>query len=117
MAEEEKPKIDPVHEGQKIARDYLSRLGWAREWKRTVQQEIRPASTREEEEEKFRKVDRMEEEAEANLSAEFDKWRKSNLPEAKEVLRTILNELGNRTNLGFFGKRIINRIKEMFRPL
>lgn len=109
--------LDPLHEGQKIARDYLSKVGWAREWRRTVEREIRPAWTREEEEEKFRKADQMEEDAEANLSAEFDKWRKSSLPEAKEVLKTILNELGNRTDLGFFGKRIINRIKERFRPL
>jgi hypothetical protein len=116
MAEPEKPAIDPVHEGQKIARDYLSKVGWTREWRRTVQREIRPAWTREEEE-KFRKADQMEEEAEANLSTEFDRWRKSNLPEAKEVLKTILSELGNRTDLGFFGKRIINRIREMFRPL
>lgn len=117
MAEAEKPAIDPIHEGQKIARDYLSKLGWAREWRRTVQREIRPAWTREEEEEKFRKADQMEEEAEANLSTEFDRWRKSDLPEAKAVLKTILNELGQRTDLGFFGKRIINRIREMFRPL
>ena len=116
MAEPEKPAINPVHEGQKIARDYLSKVGWAREWRRAVQREIRPAWTREEEE-KFRKADQMEEEAEANLSTEFDKWRKSNLPEAKEVLKTILNELGHRTDLGFFGKRIINRIREIFRPL
>ncbi|MBI5699632.1 hypothetical protein HZC35_04890 [Candidatus Saganbacteria bacterium] len=108
--------IDPINEGQKIARGYLSKLGWAREWRRTVEQEIRPAWTREEEEEKFRKADQMEEDAEANLSTEFDKWRKSNMPEAKAVLRTILNELGNRTDLGFFGKRIIDRIKEILRP-
>jgi len=116
MAEPEKPAIDPVHEGQKIARDYLSKVGWAREWRRTVQREIRPAWTREEEE-KFHKADQMEEDAEANLSTEFDRWRKSNLPEAKEVLKTILSELRDRTDLGFFGKRIINRIREMFRPL
>ena len=81
-----------------------------------MQRESRPAWTREEEE-KFHKADQMEEDAEANLSTEFDRWRKSNLPEAKEVLKIILNELGQRNDLGFFGKRIINRIKGMFRPL
>lgn len=108
--------IDPIHEGQKIARDYLSKLGWAKEWQRTVEQEIRPAQTREEEEGKFRKADQMIEDAEANLSAEFDKWRKSDRPEAKEVLSTILKELGDRTDLGFFGKRIVDRIRVILRP-
>jgi len=108
---------DPQAEGRRITRNYLSKLGWAREWRRTITREIRPAWTREEMEEKFRRADALEEEAEANLSSEFERLRKSTEPSARETLKTILADLEHRTDLGYFGKRILARIKEMLRPL
>jgi hypothetical protein len=116
MAEEEKSKSDATSEGRRIARNYLSKLGWAREWRRTITREIRPAWTREVMEDKFRRADALEEEAEANLSSEFERLRKSAEPSARETLKTILVELGHRTDLGFFGKRILARLREMLRP-
>jgi len=115
MADEEKPPIDPLSLGQRITRDYLSKLGWVREWRRTIQREIRPAWTREELEEKFRRADALEEEAEAAFSAEFERLRKDPNPSARETLRVIYEALKNRTDLGFFGKRIIDRLRQMFR--
>jgi len=112
---EEKPPIDPITLGQRIARNYLSKLGWVREWRRTVQREIRPAWTREELEDKFRRADALEEEAEAEFSAEFDRLRKDSSPSAQETQRAIYEALKMRTDLGFFGKRILERLRQMFR--
>lgn len=111
---EERPSIDPKKEGKRIAGNYLSQLGWAREWRRTVTREIRPAWTREEIEGKFRSADALEEQAEANFSAEFERLRRNLSAESKEVLAFILAELGHRNDLGFIGKKIIARIRDQF---
>lgn len=105
--------MDPIQEGRRIALNYLSKLGWTKEWRRTVFMEIRPAWRREEEEEKFRTADRMLENAEADFSAEFEKLRKDPSPQAKEMLKGIYAVLKNRTDLGFFAKRIVERIRRM----
>ncbi len=112
---EERP-IDPIAEGRRIAGNYLSKLGWAREWRRTVTREIRPAWNREEMEEKFRRADEMDEEAEAFFSAEYDRLRKDPNPINKEILTVIYKQLAERNDLGFIGKRIVARIKESLRP-
>jgi hypothetical protein len=106
-------KLVPKAEGMRIAHNYLSQLGWAREWRRTVTSEIRPAWNREEIEAKFRRADEMDEAAETNISREFDRLRKNNTPETKETLAVILKQLGSRTDLGFIGKRIVSRIRDM----
>ncbi|MFA4966902.1 MAG: hypothetical protein WC624_01620 [Candidatus Margulisiibacteriota bacterium] len=113
---EERP-IDPIAEGKRIAGNYLSQLGWAREWRRVATQEIKPAWKREEMEEKFRKADEMEEAAEANFSSEYERIRKDPNPANREILAAIYKQLGNRTDLGFIGKRIVGRIKDSLRPL
>ncbi|MBU0573270.1 MAG: hypothetical protein ABIJ26_01520 [Candidatus Margulisiibacteriota bacterium] len=100
--------MDP---GQTIASTYLSKLGWAREWRRNLNRELYPAARREDLEEKERQVDRLEEEAEAYFSTEYEILRKQDTPEAKQALRSILNMLGHRTDLGFIGKRIVDRIR------
>jgi len=112
MAEEHP---DPKAEGLRIAHNYLSQLGWAKEWRRTVTSEIRPAWTREEMEGKFRRADEMEEAGEANISREFDRLRNDLSPEKKETLAVILKELGNRNDLGFIGKRIVIRIRDLLK--
>ena len=65
----------------------------------------------EELEEKERRVDGMEESAEEFFSREYDKWRKDTSPEAKEVLKGIYELLGQRHDLGFIAKRIVDRIR------
>jgi len=112
MAEQ---NLDPKAEGLRIAHNYLSQLGWAREWRRTVTSEIRPAWNREEMEAKFRRADEMDEAAEAGISREFDRLRKNITPETKETLAAILKELGSRNDLGFIGKRIVSRIRDMLK--
>jgi len=76
--------------------------------------EVRPAWTREEYEDKMRRADALDDEAEAFLSSEYDRLRKDPSPEAKETLKVVLKELGRRTDLGFVGKSIIQRLKQQF---
>ncbi|MGB9613285.1 MAG: hypothetical protein ACPL4K_03810 [Candidatus Margulisiibacteriota bacterium] len=111
MAEEE---FNPTEEGRRIAREYLSKRGWAREWRRTLARQLYPAVQREEFEEKQRRCDQMEEEAEEIFSREIERWRHDPSPQAKEVLRTIYEILGKRIDLGFFAKRVIDRLKREF---
>jgi len=112
MAEE----FNPVEEGRRYAREYLSKRGWAREWRRTLSRELYPAVNREEFEEKERRCDQMEEEAEETFSREVERWRRDTSPQAKEVLRAIFEMLGKRTDLGFFAKKIVDRLKREFAP-
>lgn len=110
MAEE----FNPVEAGQRIAREYLSKRGWAREWRRTMNLQVYPEVQREDFEEKQRRCDQMEDEAEEIFSREYDRWRKDPSPQAKEVLRAIYEIMGKRTDLGFFAKRIVDRLKREF---
>jgi hypothetical protein len=103
--------FDPFQEGLRIAREYLSKKVWASEWRHALNTQLYPAVEREELEAKERQVDGTEESAEEFFSREYDKWRKDTSPEAKEVLRGIYELLGQRHDLGFIAKRIIDRIK------
>lgn len=114
MAEE---SFNPIETGRRIAREYLSKRGWAGEWRRALNTQLYPAVQREELEAKERQVDGMEENAEEVISREYDKWRKDTSPEAKEVLRGIYELLGKRNDLGFIAKRIVERLKREFTPL
>lgn len=107
MAEE----FNPVEEGRRIAHAYLSKRGWAREWRRTLSRQLYPAVQREEFEAKQRQCDQMEEEAEEAFSRSIERWRHDPSSQAKTVLETIVDVLGKRTDLGFFAKRIVDRLK------
>lgn len=109
-------QFNPVEEGRRIAREYLSKRGWAREWRRTLSRQLYPEVQREEFEEKQRRCDQMEAEAEEFFSAAYERWRKDPSPQAKQILRTIYEMLGKRLDLGFFAKRIIDRLKREFSP-
>jgi hypothetical protein len=111
MAEEE---FNYLEEGRRIARTYLSKRGWAREWRRTLSRQLYPEVNREEFEAKERRCDQMEEEAEEIFSREFERWRHESSPQAREVLRGIYELMGRRTDLGFIAKRIVDRIKREF---
>ena len=106
--------FNPLETGRRIAREYLSKKGWAGEWRRSLNTQLYPAVEREELEAKERQVDGMEESAEAYLSRQYDKWRKDPAPEAKEVLRGIYELLGKRNDLGFIAKRIADRLRAQF---
>lgn len=113
MAEED---FNYLEEGRRIAHAYLSKRGWAGEWRRTLNRELYPAVSREEFEEKERSVDRLEDDAEEIFSREFERWRHETGPHAKEVMRGMLEVLGPRRDLGFFAKRIVDRLKREFPP-
>ena len=110
------PEFDPREEGRRIASQYLSKRGWTREWRRTLDRQLYPAVEREEFEAKERHCDQMEEEAEADFSTAVDRWRHDPSPQAKEVLRKIVEMMGNRSDLGFFAKRIVDRLKRELHP-
>lgn len=111
---EETPHRDPLAEGKRIANDYLSKLNWAKEWKRTIWREIPMAWQRDEREDKIRSADQGEIDAEAGISSAFEKLRKSEDPSDREVLRGIYHTLKGRFDLGFIGMRILSRLKVMF---
>lgn len=94
----------------------MSRRGWAQEFRRSLNTQLYPAFNREEFEEKQRRVDQMEEEAEELFSREIDRWRHDPSPQAKEVLSNIYEILKGRTDLGFFAKRIVERLRREFKP-
>ncbi len=106
--------FNPLEEGRRIAREYLSKRGWAGEWRRSLNSQLYPAVEREELEAKERQVDNMEENAEAYLSSQYDKWRKGPAPASTEVLRGIFELLGQRRNLGFIAQRIVDRLRAQF---
>jgi len=103
---------EAIKEGKRIAHDYLSGLGWARSARQTTVRHVMPAWTREDREEAFRRDDQRIEDAEECFGKEVDRWRKERTKFAKKVLETIVEEVKGRGDLGFFGKRIIARIKD-----
>ncbi|MEA3493599.1 MAG: hypothetical protein U9R38_04335 [Candidatus Margulisiibacteriota bacterium] len=103
--------FDPKEEGRRIASEYLSKRGWARERRRSLDRQVNPGFQREEFEEKERQCDRTEEDAETLFSGKVELYRKDGSSQAKAVLWSIVDILGRRTDLGFFAKRIIDRLK------
>jgi len=97
---------------KRIVREYLSGLGWIRTHRDNVYREIVPAMDREKEEEKFREFSRQEEDIEWKFSQAVEFWRKSNDPKRRIILEYIVKALVHRNDLGYFGKRIINRLKK-----
>lgn len=105
MAEE----FNPEKEGCRIASAYLSKRGWAREWRSTINRQLYAEFQRDELENKERQCDRMEEEAEEYFNAEYERWK-----EDREVCRAIFAMLGRRSDLGFFARQIVARLKREF---
>jgi hypothetical protein len=111
------PEFNPTEVGKSIAREYLSKHGWAGEWRRTLSRQFYPGCQREEFEAKQRQCDQMEEEAEEVFSRNVERWRRSVLPQKREVLQAIVDMMGKRTDLGFFAKRIVDRLKRELGPI
>jgi hypothetical protein len=113
MAEE----FNPAETGRRIASEYLSRRGWTSEWRRSLNRQLNPGFQREEFEEKERQCDQMEQENEDEFSAQVERWRRDKSPQAILVLQKIVEMLGRRTDLGFFTRRIVERLKRDLRPI
>jgi hypothetical protein len=103
--------ISPKEEGERIAREYLSKRGWVREWRRSSESQVSKVLQNEEFETKERRCDQMDEDTESNFSTKVDLYRKDGSARSKEVLWAIVDVLGNRNDLGFFAKRIVDRLK------
>ncbi len=106
---EEKPEIDAGAEARRIVNRYLSELGWAREFKNMVLRQLLPAV---EKDAKMRRGDEMELAADGNFGAEVDRWRAERSKTSKAVISKILELLGKRSDLSYFAKRMVNRMKE-----
>ena len=105
------PEFNPKEIGRRIAAEYLSKRGWALERRRALGRQIYPGFQREEFEAKQKECDQMEQLAEDALSRSVERWRHSVLAQKNDVLRAIVEMLGQRADLGFFAKRIVNRLK------
>jgi hypothetical protein len=106
---EETPQIDPVVEAKKIVNRYLSELGWAREFRNTVLRQLIPAI---EKDVKLKNAEEMELVADEHFGADVDIWRAERSAVSKAVLKEIVEKLGKRTDLTYFGQRIMRRLKE-----
>jgi ABC-type uncharacterized transport system auxiliary subunit len=106
---EEAPEIDPGAEARRIVNKYLSELGWAKEYKNMVVRQLIPAI---EKDVKLRQGDEMELAADEHFGTEVDRWRKEVSKPSKAVLSKILELLKNRSDLSYFAKRMVNRLKE-----
>lgn len=107
-------EFNPAEEGRRIAREYLSKRGWAREWRQTLNREVYPEVNREEFEGKEHRCDQMEDEAEEYISHQYEIWRHDPSPQAREVLFAVYEMLGKRHDLGFFANKIMDRLRTEF---
>jgi hypothetical protein len=106
---EEIPEIDAGLEARRIVNKYLSETGWAKEFKNMVVRQLIPAI---EKDVKLRQGDDMELAADEHFCAEVDRWRAERSKISKAVLAKILELLGKRSDLSYFAKRMVNRLKE-----
>jgi len=107
MAEDS--EIDPAAEGRRIVNKYLSEIGWAKELKRQTQRQLIPPI---EKDVKMRRGDEIELAADEDFGAEIDRLRHEKDKLSKAILEEVYNQLKKRSDLSFFGKKIVNRLKE-----
>jgi len=106
---EDTPEIDPDTEARRIVNKYLSEIGWPNEMKKMAIAQILTVADRDA---KFSQIEEMELAADENLGAEVDRLRAENSKISRAVLSKILELLGRRSDLTFFAKRMVNRLKE-----
>ena len=106
---EEIPEIDPGKEARRIVNRYLSEVGWAKEYKNMVVRQLIPAI---EKDVKMRQGDDMELAADEHFGTEVDRWRVERTKLSRSVLSKILELIGKRSDLSYFAKRMVGRIKE-----
>jgi len=106
---EETPEIDPGKEARRIVNRYLSEASWAKEYKNMAVRQLIPAI---EKDVKLRQGDDMELAADEHFGADVDKWRSERSKLSRSVLSKVLELLGKRSDLSYFAKRMVSRIKE-----
>jgi hypothetical protein len=104
-----KPEIDPDTEARRIVSKYLSETGWPNEMKKMALAQALSAADRDI---KFKQIEEMELAADENFGAEVDRLRAERSKISRAVLSKILKLLGRRSDLTFFAKRMVNRLKE-----
>ena len=100
--------MDPGAEARRIVNKYLSELGWAKEYKNMVVRQLLPAI---EKDVKLRQGDEMELAADEHFGAEVDRWWGERSKLSKAVLSRIFELLRKRSDLSYFAKRMVNRLK------
>jgi hypothetical protein len=105
------PEIDPGTEARRIVNKYLSEVGWAKEYKNMAVRQLIPAI---EKDVKLRQGDDMELAADEHFGTDVDRWRNERSKLSKAVLSKVLELLGKRSDLSYFAKRMVSRIKEGF---
>jgi hypothetical protein len=103
------PEMDPGKEARRIVNKYLSELGWAKEQKNMVVRQLIPAI---EKDVKLRQGDDMELAADEHFGTEVDRWRNERSKLSKAILSKVLELLGKRSDLSYFAKRMVRRLKE-----
>lgn len=106
---EKTPEIDAFSEARQIVNKYLSELGWAKEYKNMAVRQLLPAV---EKDAKLRQGDEMELAADEHFGTEVDRWRGERTKLSRAVLANVLELLRKRSDLSYFAKRMVNRIKE-----
>jgi hypothetical protein len=101
--------IDPAAEARRIVNRYLSEIGWAKEFKNQMIRQIIPPTERDE---KLRQADEMELAADEHFGEDVDRWRAERSDISRSILKDILERLGKRSDLTYFGKQIIRRLKD-----
>ena len=109
--------FNPTKEGQRIAREYLSKHGWAAEWRRALDRQLYPGFQREEYETKQRQCDQMVSDADDNFSAAVEQYRHNNSAQARAVKQAIVDLLGRRTDLSLIAKSLVDRLKRELGPI
>lgn len=106
---EEAPEIVPEIEAKRILNKYLSEIGWPNEMKKMASAQALSAADWDI---KYRQIEEMELVADENFGAEVDKWRAERSKISRAVLSRIVELLEKRSDLTFFAKRIVSRLKE-----
>ena len=113
MAEMEDPKIT----ARKIVSSYLSKLGWTKEWRRNVMNNIPSNWEKQDLDQRMESndtFDKMIEEAEYEFSLKIEELKHSDSKIDKEILYEVYQLTKNRHDLGFFGKEIVAHLRKMF---
>lgn len=103
-------EFNPTSEGRRIAASYLSKRGWAREWRQILGRQVYPSVQRLASESRAQQCDRLEHEAEEFFDDEIKRYENDPSEQAKEVLLTIIAILGRRRDLGFYAEKIVRRL-------
>ncbi|MFA4857857.1 MAG: hypothetical protein WC901_01285 [Candidatus Margulisiibacteriota bacterium] len=110
-------EIIPQVVAQKIVAGYLNGVGWAREWERTIWQELVPENLHRAREEKFRRAQKMREDAEDQLVEGIEKWLQSKDKLRYAVLEEVYKKLSPRHDLTLIAQKMLARIKNALPPV